>query len=110
MPGYTELSNTVNRRVNCETANIAKTVNASARQIADIEYLRDNYGFDKLSGKLREMAQVRLRYPEATLPELGEYLNPPVGKSGVNHRLRQLSGLARQIRTDSSGGASAASQ
>ena len=97
---YRELSNTVNRRVNCETANIAKTVNASARQIEDIEYIRDNYGFDRLSGKLREMARIRLMYPEATLPELGEHLDPPVGKSGVNHRLRQLSELARQIRTE----------
>ncbi len=93
-----EMRNTVNRRVNCETANIAKTVNASTREIADIEFIRDNYGFDKLSNSLREMAEIRLEYPDATLKELGEYLDPPVGKSGVNHRLRKLSCLADSIR------------
>lgn len=94
-----EISNTVNRRVNCETANIAKTVNASARQTADIEYLRDNYGFDRLPAKLRQMAEIRLEYPEAALKELGSFLDPPVGKSGVNHRLRELSRMAEDIRS-----------
>lgn len=93
-----EISNTINRRVNCETANIAKTVSASARQVEDIEYIRDNHGFDDLSEKLREMAQVRLDHPEATLTELGELLRPPVGKSGVNHRLRQLCEMADSLR------------
>lgn len=94
-----EMRNSVNRRVNCETANITKTVNASARQIEDIELVRDHYGFDNLPDNLRQMAQVRLDYPDAPLKELGGYLNPPVGKSGVNHRLRKLSELADRIRS-----------
>lgn len=93
-----EMRNSINRRVNCEAANISKTVNAAARQIEDIEYLRDHYGFRKLPESLRQMAQVRLEYPDAPLKELGEYLDPPVGKSGVNHRLRKLSELADKIR------------
>lgn len=93
-----EMRNSINRRVNCEAANITKTVNAAARQIEDIELLRDHYGFLKLPDNLREMAEVRLEYPDATLKELGEYLDPPVGKSGVNHRLRKLSELADRVR------------
>lgn len=94
-----EMRNSINRRVNCEAANITKTVNAASRQIEEIEYLRDHYGFLKLPESLRQMALVRLEYPEASLKELGEYLDPPVGKSGVNHRLRKLSELADKIRT-----------
>ena len=94
-----EMRNSINRRVNCETANIQKTVHASTRQVEDILYLRDHYGFSHLPDNLREMAEVRLEYPEAALKELGEYLSPPVGKSGVNHRLRKLSELAEKLRT-----------
>ncbi len=93
-----EMRNSVNRQVNCETANISKTVNASARQIEDIEYIRKHYGFERLSETLREMAEVRLENPDAPLKELGDYLAPPVGKSGVNHRLRKLSELADRLR------------
>lgn len=89
-----EMRNSINRRVNCETANIAKTVNAATKQIEDILFIRDYIGFSKLPDTLREMAQVRLDYPEATLKELGQYLDPKVGKSGVNHRLRKLSEIA----------------
>lgn len=94
-----DMRNSVNRRVNCETANITKTVNAAARQIADIELVGDRYGFENLPDNLSQMAQVRLEYPDTPLKELGEYLNPPVGKSGVNHRLRKLSELADRIRS-----------
>ena len=94
-----EMRNSINRRVNCETANISKTVNAASRQIEDIEYLREHYGFKKLPENLRQMAEVRLEYPDAPLKELGGYLDPPVGKSGVNHRLRKLSEIADRIRT-----------
>ncbi len=94
-----EMRNSINRRVNCEAANISKTVNAASRQIEDIEYIRDYYGFQNLSEGLRQMAQVRLDNPDTPLKELGEYLNPPVGKSGVNHRLRKLSELADRLRT-----------
>lgn len=94
-----EISNSVNRRVNCETANIAKTVTASAKQVEDIILIRDTGGFQKLPQNLREMAQVRIDYPDASLKELGSYLDPPVGKSGVNHRLRRLSEIAEKLRS-----------
>lgn len=93
-----EMRNSINRRVNCEAANITKTVNAATRQIEDIEYIRVHYGFQNLPENLRQMAEVRLENPDAPLKELGELLNPPVGKSGVNHRLRKLSELAERIR------------
>lgn len=89
-----EMRNSINRRVNCETANIAKTINAASKQIDDILFIRDHVGFSKIADNLREIAEVRLEYPEATLQELGKYLDPPVGKSGVNHRLRKLSEIA----------------
>lgn len=94
-----DMRNSINRRVNCEVANITKTVNAATKQIDDITYIRDNYGFKDLPRPLKEMAQVRLEHPDATLQELGTYLDPPVGKSGVNHRLRKLSELAERLRT-----------
>ncbi len=93
-----EMRNSINRRVNCEVANIAKTVNAATKQIEDITYLKDHYGFENLQPILREMADTRLENPDATLLELGKLLDPPVGKSGVNHRLRKLSDLADKIR------------
>lgn len=94
-----EMRNSVNRRVNCETANISKTVTAAGRQIEDILLIRDRYGFENLPGNLRQMAEVRLEYPDAPLKELGEYLEPNVGKSGVNHRLRRLSEIAEKLRS-----------
>lgn len=93
-----EMRNSINRRVNCETANITKTVNAANRQIEDILFLRDHYGLQKLPPALRDMALARLEYPDAPLKELGQRLEPPVGKSGVNHRLRKLSELAEKVR------------
>ena len=93
-----EMRNSINRRVNCETANITKTVNAASRQIEDILFRRDHYGIQKLPPALRQMAEVRLEYPDAPLKELGERLEPPVGKSGVNHRLRKLGELAEKVR------------
>lgn len=93
-----DMRNSINRRVNCETANISKTVSAANKQIEDIQYIKEHYGFDDLSENLRAIAEVRLAYPDAALKELGEYLVPPVGKSGVNHRLRKLSELADSIR------------
>ena len=93
-----EMRNTVNRKVNCETANISKTVNAAVKQIADIELIRDTQGLDSLPMPLREMAMVRLEYPEAPLKDLGAYMDPPVGKSGINHRLRKLAAVADAIR------------
>ena len=93
-----EMRNSVNRKVNCETANISKTVNAAVRQLEDITYIKETMGLDNLPDNLREMAMLRLEYPEAPLKELGTYLNPPVGKSGVNHRLRKISEIAEKLR------------
>lgn len=94
-----EMRNSINRRVNCETANISKTVNAASKQIEDILLIRDKYGFENLPENLRQMAEIRLEYPDAALKELGGYLEPAVGKSGVNHRLRRLSEIADGIRS-----------
>lgn len=93
-----EMRNSINRRVNCEAANITKTVTAASRQIEDIQFVKDRYGFENLQDKLREIAEIRLEYPDAPLKELGDYLYPKVGKSGVNHRLRKLSEIAESIR------------
>ena len=92
------MRNSVNRQVNCETANINKTVAASVKQMRDIEYIRDTIGLESLPENLEQMAQARLLKPDATLKELGEALDPPVGKSGVNHRLRRLSEIAEKLR------------
>lgn len=93
-----EMRNSVNRQVNCETANINKTVSAAVKQVEDINYIKSVRGLDSLSDGLREIALLRLEYPEAALKELGSYLEPPVGKSGVNHRLRKLSEIAEGLR------------
>lgn len=92
-----EMRNNVNRVVNCETANLEKTVNASMRQIEKIKRIKESMGFEKLSRGLREIAELRLEYAEASLKELGEMLDPPVSKSGVNHRLRKLEKIADQL-------------
>ena len=94
------LRNTINRQVNCETANINKTVSAAVKQLADITYIRDTVGLDYLPELLSEVAQVRLEMPDATLKELGENLSHPVGKSGVNHRLRKISAVAESLREE----------
>ena len=98
-----EMRNTVNRRVNCETANINKTVSAAVKQVEDITYLRDTVGFDNMPDNLVEAAMARLDNPDATLKELGESLDPPVGKSGINHRLRRLSEMADRVRQEQGG-------
>lgn len=95
-----EMRNSVNRMVNCETANIHKTVSAAVKQIDDITYIRDKKGFGGLAEGLEQIAQLRLENPEATLKELGDMADPPVGKSGVNHRLRKLSEIAEQLREE----------
>lgn len=93
-----EMRNSVNRKVNCETANIGKTVNAAQRQIEDIRLLMETDEYRDLSSALKEMADLRIAYPEATLKELGELSTPTLGKSGVNHRLRKLSQLAEKTK------------
>ena len=93
-----EMRNSINRQVNCEAANITKTVNAAANQIEDIIYIRDNVGLGDLADGLEDIARLRIEFPEASLKELGAMLLPPIGKSGVNHRLRKLSLIADQLR------------
>lgn len=94
---YKEMRNQVNRLVNCETANLSKAVEAGLRQVEAIRLLEAKLGLENLPRALREVAEVRLRYPEATLKELGEMLTPRIGKSGVNHRLRRLEDLAKRL-------------
>lgn len=93
-----EMRNSVNRKVNCETANINKTVSAAVKQIEDINYIKGHMRLESLSEGLEDIAKIRLEYPDATLKELGKMLTPEVGKSGVNHRLRKLSNIAQELR------------
>jgi DNA-binding protein WhiA len=95
-----EMRNSVNRKVNCETANIHKTVSAAVKQIEDIEYIQSRIGFESLAEGLADIARLRLEHPDATLKELGMMLTPQVGKSGVNHRLRKLTTLAKELHED----------
>ena len=90
--------NQVNRLVNCETANLNKTVNASLRQIENIKLIDEMLGIDKLPPRLRQIARLRLENPDTSLKELGEMMDPPVGKSGVNHRIRKIEELAEDLR------------
>ncbi|MCD8365660.1 MAG: DNA-binding protein WhiA [Clostridiales bacterium] len=92
------MKNSANRQSNCDSANINKIVRAAVRQVEDIRLIEQKMGFSQLPPMLREMALVRLEHPEESLQELGTYLNPPVGKSGVNHRLKKLSEIAETLR------------
>lgn len=98
-----EMRGSVNRKVNCETANLKKTVVSAVRQTDDIQYIKDHGGIGQLADPLREMAEIRIRYPDASLTELGMYLNPRLGKSGVNHRLRKISACAEELRRKNGG-------
>ena len=89
-----EMRGKVNRLVNCETANLNKTINASIAQIAAIEKLKVNGKFNKLDDNLKEIAELRLENPDMPLIELGKLLKNPVGKSGVNYRLKKIMEIA----------------
>ncbi|MCR5325075.1 MAG: DNA-binding protein WhiA [Lachnospiraceae bacterium] len=93
-----DVRNSINRRVNCETANLGKTAMAANRQVEDIEYLQSMNMFGQLSDELKETAILRLEYPESSLSELGRLHGTPVGRSGVNHRLSKLSEIAQRLR------------
>lgn len=93
-----DMSNYYNRQVNCEAANIKKTVTTAHRQIEDINFIIEQKGLDYLPAKLQDIAVVRLEHPDTPLQELGEMLDPPIGKSGVNHRLRKISQMADELR------------
>ncbi len=90
----------VNRSVNCETANLDRVINSAVRQCEDIRLIAEVKGLTTLSPTLREMAELRLRYPEASFSELGKMTEPRIGKSGVHHRLRKLGAIAQELRED----------
>ena len=94
-----DMRNDVNRKVNCETANLNKTVETAVKQIKDIEFIKETAGLEALNDKLKTVAMLRLDYPEESLKGLGEMLDPPLGKSGVNHRLKAISEFADNLRT-----------
>lgn len=93
-----DVRNNINRIVNCETANLSKTINASMRQIEHIEIIQKNMGLHKLPKNLRQVAEARLNNTDATLKEIGMMLDPPVGKSGVNHRFRKIEEIAEEFK------------
>jgi cell division protein WhiA len=93
-----DMRNSVNRIVNCETANLNKTIGAAVRQIDNIKLLEREVGLDSLPDKLREVANIRLMHPDLNLTEVGEMLKGKVSKSGVNHRLRKIDELAEKLR------------
>lgn len=93
-----DMRNSVNRIVNCETANLNKTIGAAVRQIENIKLLQREVGLESLPDKLREVAEVRMQHPDLNLTEVGEMLKGKVSKSGVNHRLRKIDELAQKIR------------
>ena len=95
---YKELVNSVNRGVNCDTANLNRVAVAAANEIDDIRLIEAEKGLDTLPDSLREVAELRLENPYISLKELGELIEPPIGKSGVNHRLRRIKKLADDIR------------
>lgn len=93
-----EVRNQVNRLVNCESANMNKTIDAAVRQKNNIELIQKHYGLEQLNEGLRAVAEARLNYPEISLKELGSVMDPPLGKSGINHRMRKLEELADELR------------
>lgn len=96
-----DVRNNINRIVNCETANLGKTIDASLRQIESIEIIRDKIGLNKLPENLREIAELRLENTDASLKELGMMLDHPVGKSGVNHRFKKLEEISDKLKGES---------
>ena len=91
-----DTKNNINRKVNCETANLNKTISAAVYQIQAIEKLKKQKKFNKLPLNLQEIAELRIENPDATLVELGKMLSEPIGKSGVNHRLKKIIQIAEE--------------
>jgi DNA-binding protein WhiA len=94
-----QVRNSVNRVVNCETANLNKTISASMRQIDNIKFLKDVKVFYELPENLKAIAEARLMAPDLSLKELGEMMDPPLGKSGVSHRLKKIDNIAEAIKS-----------
>lgn len=92
-----DVKNNINRVINCETANLEKTVNASVRQVRCIEYIDRTIGIEKLPHRLREIARIRLENRELSLKDLGQMLTPVLGKSGVNYRLKKIEQIATKL-------------
>lgn len=95
-----EVRNNVNRLVNCETANLNKTINASLRQVENIKYLDKTIGIENLPDNLKDIAKIRLEFRTISLKELGQKMDPPIGKSGVNYRLRKIDKIAEELRKE----------
>lgn len=95
-----EMNNMVNRQMNCDMANMNKTVDAAQRVIEDIKYIEEEVGLSYLPEKLQQVAQIRMENPEESLQDIGDMMNPPLGKSGVNHRLRKISEIAQNLRDE----------
>ena len=94
-----DMRNSVNRLVNCDTANLNKTVGAAMRQVENIRFIEREVGLDVLPEKLREVAELRVKHQDMTLKELGEAVKgKPISKSGINHRLRKIDEIAEKIR------------
>lgn len=93
-----DMRNTVNRQVNCETANLNKTVGAAVVQIDAINFLKKMKKYDELPDSLIEIAELRIEYPEMSLKDLGTQLEKPIGKSGVNHRLKKIIEIADELK------------
>lgn len=98
---YRDIKNNINRKVNCETANLNKIVNSSVKQINDIKYIKERGKFNELSEQLKEIAIVRIENPDMSLEELGKLLKKPIGKSGVNHRLRKMQKIVEELKEES---------
>ena len=99
-----DIKNRVNRRMNCDNANLDKTLNASFQQVQDIKYIFDVKGNTFLSEELRTVAKIRLENPDMSLRELGESVEPPLSRSGVNHRLKRIGEIAAEIRKQQENG------
>lgn len=98
---YKSVRGQVNRLINCETANLNKTVNAAVRQTENIRYIDRTIGLNKLTPALKEAAELRLHYPDVGLKELGKLIDPPISKSGINHRMRKLEEIANNLKNKS---------
>ncbi|MBF0752979.1 DNA-binding protein WhiA [Jeotgalicoccus nanhaiensis] len=95
-----DMRNSVNRLVNCETANLNKTINAAMRQVENIKFIDAEIGIDELPERLREVARIRVEHQDMTLKEIGEAVSTgTISKSGINHRLRKLDEIADKLRS-----------
>ena len=95
-----QMKNNINRVVNCETANLSKIINVAISQIEDIKYIMSKNKFEELPSNLKEMAKIRLENPDVSFVQMGKMLENPIGKSGVNHRLKKISEIADELRKE----------